>query len=230
MPPAIEPTMSVLIKIVAHLPVGTNLAMLHMMWMLVSGSLLPHRGAIFPALQSTGIGKRAVRRAWSAFSGGMWQIGELMVAWQTYMEEQQQWQPRQYEGYFAAPIDTTPFWRPKLKGLKSKYYHSGAEKALPAIIIGLIARIGEVNSKRIALPQAMVRVHPKDPSEATLKKELLKQVKRVLKSRDIMLADAGFRLTMCHEAGVERYLIRLAKNFTARRNYLAYAPGWTFDN
>ena len=224
MPPAVEPTMSVLIKIVAHLPVGTNLAMLHMMWMLVSGSLLPHRGALFPALQSTGIGEAAVRRAWSAFRGGMWQISELMVAWQTYMEEQQQWQPRQYQGYFAAPIDTTPFWRPKLQGLKSKYYHSGAEKALPAIIIGLVARVGEVSGKRIALPQAMVRVHPKDPSEATLKKELLKQLKRVLKPMDIMLADAGFRLTMCHEAGVERYMIRLAKNFTARRNYLAYAP------
>lgn len=224
MPPAVEPTMSVLIKIVAHLPIGTNLAMLHMMWMLVSGSLLPHRGALFPALQSTGIGEAAVRRAWSAFSGGMWQISELMVAWQAYMEEQQQWQARRYEDYFAAPIDTTPFWRPKLQGLKSKYYHSGAEKALPAIIIGWVARMGEVGGKRIALPQAMVRVHPQDPSEATLKKELLKEAKRVLRPLDIMLADAGFHLTLCHEAGVKCYMLRLAKNFTARRNYLAYAP------
>ena len=71
MPPIVEPTMSALIKIVTDLPVGTNLAMLHFLWMLVTGSLLPHRGALFPALQATGIGEAAVRRAWSAFHGGM---------------------------------------------------------------------------------------------------------------------------------------------------------------
>lgn len=225
MPPVVEPTMLALTEIVAHLPVGTNLAMLHFMWMLVSGSLLPHRGALFPALQSTGIGKQAVRRAWRAFRGGMWQIGELMAAWETYMQAQQQWRPRRYEGHYAVPIDTTPFWRPKLQGLQSKYYNSVAEKALPAIILGLVARIGQVGKKRIALPQSMVRVHPKDPSESTLKKELLKEVKRVLQPEDIMLADAGFRIKMCHAAGIMQYMIRLASNFTARRNYLAYAPG-----
>jgi len=225
MPPVIEPTMSALIKIVAHLPIGTNLAMLHFLWMLVSGALLPQRGALFPALQSTGIGEQAVRRAWGAFRGGMWQISELMVAWENYMQEQQRWQPRRYEGYYALAIDTTPFWRPKLQGLFSKYYHSIAEKALPAVILGLVARIGQVEGQRLALPKAMVRVHPKDPSEATLKKELLKEVRRVLQPRDIMLADAGFRLKVCHEAQTERYLLRLAKNFTARRNYVAYVPG-----
>jgi len=217
--------MSVLIEIVADLPIGTNLAMLHFMWMLVSGALLPHRGALFPALQSTGIGEPAVRRAWAAFRGGMWQISELMVAWEQYMQEQQRWQPRRYEGYYALAIDTTPFWRPKLQGLFSKYYHSIAEKALPAVILGLVARIGQVEGKRIALPQSIVRVHPKDPSETALKKELLKQVRRVLQALEIMLADAGFRIKDCHEEKIERYLIRLPKNFTARRNYLAYAPG-----
>ena len=92
MPLVVEPTMLVLIEIVADLPIGTNLAMLHFMWMLVTGSLLPHRGALFPALQSTGIGEAAVRRSWSAFRGGVWQISELMVAWNNYMCEQQQWQ------------------------------------------------------------------------------------------------------------------------------------------
>lgn len=225
MPPVVEPTMSVLIEIVADLPIGTNLAMLHFMWMLVSGTLLSHRGALFPALQSTGIGEKAIRRAWAAFRGGMWQISELMVAWERYMQEQQRWQPRRYEGYYALAIDTTPFWRPKLQGLFSKYYNSVAEKALPAVILGLVARIGQVEGKRIALPQSIVRVHPKDPSETALKKELLKQIKRGLQSLEIMLADAGFHIKDCHETQIERYLIRLPKNFTARRNYLAYAPG-----
>ncbi|NCF65288.1 MAG: hypothetical protein GWP61_04895 [Chloroflexi bacterium] len=115
MPPVSEPTMSALIAIVADLPIGTNLAMLHFMWMLVTGSLLPHRGALFPALQSTGISERAVRRAWTAFRGGIWQIGESMVAWDRCMREQQ-WQLRRYEGYYALAADTTPFWRLKLQG------------------------------------------------------------------------------------------------------------------
>ena len=46
-----------------------------------------------------------------------------------------------------------------------------------------------------------------------------------MQSLEIMLADAGFKIKSCHEAQIERYMLRLAKNFTARRNYLAYAPG-----
>ena len=225
MPPVVEPTMSALLTIVSGLAVGTNLAMLHFLWMLVNGSLLPHRGAVFPALQSTGIGEQAVRRAWAALHSGMWQISELIVAWDKYMQEQQRWQPRQYEGYYALAVDTTPFWRPKLEGLASKYYHSAAEKALPAVILGLVARIGEVAGKRMALARSILRVQPKDPSEAALKKELLTQVGRTLAELEIMLVDAGFKIKACQEAKVARFLLRLAKNFTARRNYLADIAG-----
>jgi len=225
MPPAVEPTMLVLIGIVADLPIGTNLAMLHFLWMLVTGSLLPHRGALFPALQSTGIGEAAVRRSWCAFRGGVWQISELMVAWNNYMCQQQQWQPRRYEGYYALVIDTTPTWRPKLKGLLSKYYNSVADKALPAVILGLMTRIGEVKGKRMALPHAILRVTLKDPSEKGLKNALLKNAARTAESWEILLADAGFKLRDMHENKVSRYLVRLAKNFSARRNYLVYAPG-----
>ncbi len=88
------------------------------------------------------------------------------------------------------------------QGLLSKYYNSVAEKALPAVILGLVARVGEVNGKRIDLPKSIVRVHPKDPSEATLKEELLKQARRVLQPQEIMLADAGFKIKSCHEAQI----------------------------
>lgn len=224
MPPVTEPTMSALIAIVTKLPIGTNLAILHFLWMLVSGSLLTHRGALFPALQSTGIGEQAVRRAWAALRGGVWQISELMVEWDKYMRARQ-WQANCYEGYYAVAIDTTPFWRPKLQGLVSKYYHSVAEKALPAVILGLIVRVGQVKGKRIALPSHMVRVNPKDPSETALKESLLKKAARVLDLLEILLADAGFKLKEVHQAQVARYLVRLAKNGTARRNYIAYTPG-----
>jgi hypothetical protein len=66
--------MSTLIAIVTDLPVGTNLSLMHFLWMLVTGSLLTHRGALYPALQGTGIGQRAVQRAWAAFRGGVFLI------------------------------------------------------------------------------------------------------------------------------------------------------------
>ncbi len=39
-------------------------------------------GALFPALQATGISDAKVRRAWAAFRGGVWQIGVLLPVWQ----------------------------------------------------------------------------------------------------------------------------------------------------
>lgn len=57
-------------------------------------------------------------------------------------------------------------------------FTSVAEKALPAIILELVARIGEEANKRITLPCSILRVDPKDPSEAALKKGFLNQVRR----------------------------------------------------
>jgi hypothetical protein len=64
-------TINVLIILTQGLPIGTNLALLHFMYMLVSGALLPNRGAIFPALKSIGLSDAATRRAWVAFRKGV---------------------------------------------------------------------------------------------------------------------------------------------------------------
>lgn len=77
----------------------------------------------------------------------------------------------------------------------------------------------------MALLRSILRVHPQDPSEAALKKELLNQVSRTLAELEIMLVDAGFKIKACQETQVRRYLLRLAKNFTARRNYLPDRTG-----
>ena len=37
-------TIATLTTVCQHLPVGTNLAMVHFQWMLISGALLPNRG------------------------------------------------------------------------------------------------------------------------------------------------------------------------------------------
>jgi len=54
MPLAVSQTMLALCVVTQSLPIGTNLALLHFLWMLVSGALLGSRGAIFPALQAIG--------------------------------------------------------------------------------------------------------------------------------------------------------------------------------
>jgi len=46
--------MTLLCDVVQNLPVGTNLALLHLLWMMVSGHLLVSRGAIIPGLHHLG--------------------------------------------------------------------------------------------------------------------------------------------------------------------------------
>ena len=88
---AVIQTMQALCAVTEGLPVGTNLALLHFLWMQVSGTLLPHRGALFPALQAIGLCPRAIRRAWMAFRSGAWEISDLLSAWDGYVQEQGLW-------------------------------------------------------------------------------------------------------------------------------------------
>lgn len=213
-------TINVLSQLIQALPIGTNLALLHFMWMLVSGALLPSRGALFPALKSTGLSDAAVRRAWGAFRKGVWQMPAILTLWREQIQSQPDWKPHRYEGYRPIPVDVTAFWRPALKKCPSKHYHPGANRALPAVIIGISGEVGELNGQRIALPRAFERVHPKDPSEARLWEEMLKKVKKGLQEDEIAVIDAGMKISDLQEAGLERYELRLAVNFTARRNFL----------
>jgi hypothetical protein len=168
MPIAVSQTMEALCAVVQSLPIGTNLALLHFLWMQLSGALLPSRGALFPALQAIGLLPAAVRRAWAAFRFGAWVIGDLLSAWEAYVLEQQLWQAHQYDGYYPIAVDLTAYWRPTLKGCPSKHYYPPAEKALPAIVLGIIARVGSLNGQRVAIIRELVRVDPDDPSEAEL--------------------------------------------------------------
>jgi hypothetical protein len=214
-----------LVQMTEGLPIGTNLAMLHFLWMLTSGQLLASRGGLFPALQATGLEDEEIRRAWAAFRAGSWQISDLLADWQAYVETEGLWQEHRYEGYRPIGVDITAFWRPTLQGCPSKHYYAPAGKALPAIIIGLISRVGSVGSQRIPLPRAFVRVDENDPSEATLQSRLIEQVILSLAADEVAIFDAGFVLKALQEAGLKRYVIRLAKNFVGRRNQLAPYKG-----
>ena len=216
----INHTITVLSQLVEGLPVGTNLALFQFMWMLVSGALLPNRGAMFPALKSIGLSDAETRRAWVAFRRGVWQIAILLRIWQEYVTGLEGWQLHCYEGYRPVTVDVTAFWRPALQNCPSKHYHPAANRALPAVIFGIVGQVGELNGQRIALPRAFERVHPKDPSEKRLWEDLLKQVKKGLADHEIAVLDAGVKVSHLQDAGIECYVLRLAKNFTARRNFL----------
>jgi hypothetical protein len=210
--------MNVLVALTEGLPIGTNLALLHFLWMLVSGALLPQRGALFPALQAIGLSEQATRRAWAAFRRGAWQIAIILRLWQEQVEGLPGWQVHRYEGYRAITVDVTAFWRPALRNCPSKHYHPAANRALPAVIFGVVGEVGHIGNQRLACPLAFERVHPKDPGESRLWQELLRWARRHLASDDVAMMDAGVKLADVHAAGLAFYLLRLATNFTARRN------------
>ena len=68
-------------------------------------------------------------------------------------------------------------WRPELENCPSKHYHPSANRALPAVIFGVIGEVGEIGGQRIACPLAFERVSQKDPSEKRLWRNLLRWVR-----------------------------------------------------
>ena len=63
MPEAVYRMLTLLCSLVAGCPIGTNLGLLHLLRMVVSGRLLGARGALFPGLVDCGLSARATRRA-----------------------------------------------------------------------------------------------------------------------------------------------------------------------
>ena len=225
MPIVIEQIMTALCAVTQQLPIGTNLALLQFLWMLVSGTLLSQRGALFPSLLATSLPPAAIRRAWAAFRYGSWSVAELLVVWAQYVTTQTTWQASEYEGYRPKAVDLTAFWRPRLQTCPSKHYHTVAGKALPAIVLGIVGVVGRIGAQRVILPTALVRVDPQDPRESTLQVNLLHQVAQQLALDEVAVLDAGFKIAELQAAGITRYVVRLAENFTARRNVPAPYQG-----
>jgi len=186
---------------------------------LVSGNLLESRGAIFPALQRMGLDEAESRRAWTAFAKGKWEIPELLAQWQQQVEAEEVWEEHRFEGYRVKAVDLVGFWRPTLHNCPGKHYKAEAGKALPAVVLGMVTRVGQMGEQRIPLPTDFIRVDLDDPSEATLTAKLLKRVAETLAKDELAVLDAGFSLKELLNVGMKRFLLRLATNATARRNY-----------
>ncbi|MCO5183561.1 MAG: hypothetical protein M9928_02075 [Anaerolineae bacterium] len=222
---AITQTIHVLQIIVQTVPVGTNLALLQLMWTMLNGSFLQSRGAIFPALKANGFSAEESRRIWRAFRQGIWRINECIARWHNYVLSEGKWQSHEYEGYRPVAVDWTAFWRFKLKGWTGKMFHSLAGRALCGVGFGVICQVGQVDGQRIPLLRQIIRTNKKDRSEATLKADTLRWVKHHLDEGEVAIADAGVEISDMQAVGMGQYVIRMALNCTGRRNYLPEYKG-----
>jgi hypothetical protein len=222
---AIEHTIQALQAIVQDLPIGTNFALLQLMWVMLQGRLLVSRGGIFPALTAGGFSWPVARRCWAAMRYGGWESQVLIKAWSAYVTGQGKWQEHEHDGYRGVAVDLTAFWRPRLQGWLGKHFHSVAGRALPAVSVGVVVRIGQMGLQRVPLLKNLVRIDWEKPDEADLVRRLLRQVGQELGPDEVALFDAGFKLSALQAAEVARCVVRLASNVTARRNYPALYSG-----
>src|SRR4029434_3631799 len=142
MSPIVYRMNDILSHVVERVPVGTNLGLLHLLWMLLSGRLLLSRGAVIPGLAALGLAEEAVRRAWAALAHGKWHATQLLEAWEQLVREEKAFRAHQYGGYRPVACDLVGFFRPRLQDCPTKHYSSAAGQALPAIPLGIAARSG----------------------------------------------------------------------------------------
>jgi hypothetical protein len=217
MSPLVYRMNAVLSRVVQRVPVGTNLGLFHCLWMLLSGRLLLSRGAVLPGLAALGLAAEAVRRAWAALAYGQWHAAQLLEAWEQLVQEEQVFQAHQYGGYRPVACDLVGFFRPRLQDCPTKHYSSAAGKALPAIPLGIAARVGTVGTQRLAVPCLLVRGEPTETSETALQLRLLQRANAQLAADEALVCDRGFALRQLQTVGIQRYVVRAPVNFTARR-------------
>ncbi|HXV99147.1 MAG TPA: hypothetical protein VEC93_12055 [Anaerolineae bacterium] len=222
---AISQTIHVLQLIVQSVPMGTNIALLQLMWTILNGSFLQSRGAIFPALKANGFTPEESRRVWSAFRHGVWRINELIEQWHSYVLAEGHWDSHSYEGYRPVAVDWTAIWRFKLTGWPGKLFHSLLGRAVPGVGFGLVCQVGQVTGQRIPLLRQIIRTSAKNRSEAKLKTDTLRWVKYHLDDSEVAIVDAGVEISDIQAIGMPHYVIRLALNCTGRRNYLPQYKG-----
>lgn len=211
--------------IFTDVPVGTNLALFWLLWALISGRFLLSRGAVFPALADGGLPADAVRRSGAALAYGCWAIQTLVRAWHQVVEQEDRWQAHGDEGFRPVACDLVGFFRPRLSGCLGKHYQSGADKALPAIVLAVVAAVGSVGKVRLPLVRLILRAERSDRSEADLQRRAVTQAGATLHADEVLVVAAGFGVAALLTGGVPRFVARVARNFTARRNVLPASTG-----
>lgn len=213
-------TIQIMSQIVNELPVGTNLALLHLMWAMVNGSFLESRGAVHGALLAAGFDDEEVSRGWQALRSGVWSIEELIQRWREIVLNEGQWQVRSFEGYKPIGVDTTNFRRPRLKKGGGKFYHHLIQRAVTGVGVGVVTEVGHVAGHRIPVVREIIAPKAGAENDKDLKQYILQRVGRTLAADEVIVHDAGAKISDMHECQVPRFVIRMAANCTVRRNIL----------
>lgn len=217
MPSIVYRIIEVLSVLVTDLPIGTNLAVLHLLWTVLSGRLLQSRGAIIPALSASGLKPDAVRRAWATLAHGAWNLSQLLTRFHALVRHEGRWQRHRVGDLRPVAVDYVGFFRPRLQDCPTKHFNSQAGKALPAIPFGVLTAVGSVADQTVPVLRDVVRA----PDNLTL----LTAAQAHLAADEYLVADRGFSRSVAQmrAANVDRFVLRVAKNFTARR---AAAPAY----
>ena len=209
---ASEKTIQALEQVVKGLPMGTNLALLHLIWSMITGSFLSSRGAIFGALKQAGFSRQESQRSWQAMRSGSWSIGKLVENWRKYVLAENEWRPNHYEGYRPLSVDTTTFWRPRLVNWIGQYFHQLANRTQKGVGFGLLVQIGQIQGKRIPLLKAIIPAGVQTSSEKAFKEKILWHAAQNLADDEVAVHDAGVSIANMQAAGMPRYVVRLASN------------------
>jgi hypothetical protein len=216
---ASQRTIQALEQVVKDVPVGTNLALVHLLWAMVSGAFLHSRGAVFGALQWSGFSPCQIRRSWQALWQGSWRMEQLIESWRAYVLSRTAWQARSYEGYTPQSIDVTAFWRPRLQGWRGKFFYRLANRAIKGVGLALIAQVGNLGGQRIPLLQHMICAE-QGVSDQALKQQALQWASNHLGEHEVAIHDAGASVADMQQAHIKRYVVRTDLNCSARRDYL----------
>jgi hypothetical protein len=146
-------------------------------------------------------------------------------AWQPVVLQEDRWQVHSDEGFRPVACDLVGFFRPRLSGCVGKHDQSGADTALPTIVLAVVAAVGSVGTVRLSLVRLLLRAAPGDCSEAARQRRAITQAGAPLQPDAVLVVDAGFGVAALLTGGVPRFVARVARNFTARRNVRPAAQG-----
>ena len=212
--------------ILADVPVGTNLGLFWLLWALISGRFLLSRGAVFPALADGGLPADAVRRSGAALAYGRWAIETLVQAWHQVVQQEGRWRAHSYEGFRPVACDLVGFFRPHLSGCVGTALPVPGRQS-PAGHRPGGGGGGRVRSAKYGSPWCVCSYgpNPATASEAALQRRAITQAGATLQPDEVLVVDAGFGVAALLTGGVPRFVARVARNFTARRNVLPAATG-----
>lgn len=216
-PPSVYRISEMTQMIVKETPIGTNLGLYDGLMTMMGGHLLSSRGALVPALDQAGLERARVKRSWQAMAHGAWDVNELLKELHEEVIAEGRWQAMTVDGYRVKALDTVGFFRPKLKGCRTKHYDSQANRALPAMGFGILADIGKVGEQPVSMSRQIVRATGRASSEEGLMAHLARETSALLNEQDLTTADRKFSpLKMLH-GGHKRLVLRRPKNMTMRR-------------